>query len=114
MDRANTATGIPPPCGRNGDASMLMPPPSVTPPLHTKSNIGLGRSSGASILGGKGRPWWNLCFVHGDQTKYYRQLYGKRTPIRRLQHLKQQQQAAEQDDKCAKCGEHFGASGQLQ
>ena len=31
------------------------------------------------------RPWWNLCFVHGDQTKYYRQLYGKRRPIRTLQ-----------------------------
>ena len=30
------------------------------------------------------RPWWNLCFVHGDQTKYYRQLYGKRRPIRTL------------------------------
>ena len=30
------------------------------------------------------RPWWNLCFVHGDQTKYYRQLYGKRRAIRTL------------------------------
>ena len=49
------------------------------------------------------RPWWNLCFVHGDQTKYYRQLYGKRTQIRRLQHLKQQQ--VEEEEKCAKCGE---------
>ena len=51
------------------------------------------------------RPWWNLCFVHGDQTKYYRQLYGKRRPIR----LMQQQTNALSDDstensnKCANC-----------
>ena len=51
------------------------------------------------------RPWWNLCFVHGDQTKYYRQLYGKRRPIR----LMQQPTNALSDDseketnKCANC-----------
>lgn len=28
------------------------------------------------------RQWWKVCFVHGDQTKYYRQLYGKRAAIR--------------------------------
>ena len=112
MDITNTPTSMPPPMGRQGDASILMPPPSTKPPLHGKNNIVPGRSSGTSILGGGRRPWWNLCFVHGDQTKYYRQLYGKRTPIRRLQHLKQQQ--AEHDDKCGKCGERFGASGQLQ
>ena len=29
------------------------------------------------------RQWWRLCLVHGDQTKYYRQLYGhKRAAIR--------------------------------
>ena len=39
------------------------------------------------------RPWWNLCFVHGDQTKYYRQLYGKRRPIRTLQQQGEGQQA---------------------
>ena len=29
--------------------------------------------------------WWNLCFVYGDQTKYYRQLYGKRRQIKRIE-----------------------------
>ena len=24
------------------------------------------------------KQWWKVCFVHGDQTKFYRQLYGKR------------------------------------
>ena len=42
----------------------------------------LMRNSDAARL--LSRPWWNLCFVHGDQTKYYRQLYGKRRPIRTL------------------------------
>ncbi|XP_059078676.1 protein prickle-like isoform X3 [Tigriopus californicus] len=28
------------------------------------------------------RQWWKVCFVHGDQTKFYRQLYGKRAAIR--------------------------------
>ena len=37
------------------------------------------------------RQWWNLCFVYGDQTKYYRQLYGKRRPIKRI------------EDKCTLC-----------
>ena len=33
-----------------------------------------------------GQPWWRVCLVHGDQTKYYRQLYGhKRAAIRTTQ-----------------------------
>ena len=33
------------------------------------------------------REWWRLCLVHGDQTKYYRQLYGhKRAAIRTQLH----------------------------
>ena len=29
------------------------------------------------------RQWWRACLVHGDQTKFYRQLYGhKRAAIR--------------------------------
>ena len=30
------------------------------------------------------RNWWRVCFVHGDQTKFYRQLYGggRRAAIR--------------------------------
>lgn len=23
--------------------------------------------------------WWKVCFVYGDQTKYYRKLYGKKS-----------------------------------
>jgi hypothetical protein len=30
------------------------------------------------------KQWWNLCLVYGDQTKYYRQLYGKRKAITTL------------------------------
>lgn len=61
---------------------------------------GLASSSVVQVLGSS-RPWWNLCFVYGDQTKYYKQLYGKRTQIRRLQ--RQMQNATEL--KCAKCGQ---------
>ena len=34
------------------------------------------------------RQWWRVCLVHGDQTKYYRQLYGghKRAAIRTQLH----------------------------
>ena len=29
------------------------------------------------------QPWWRVCLVHGDQHKFYRQLYGhKRAAIR--------------------------------
>ena len=112
MDTTSNPTNIPPSIGRHDNGTMAMPPPSTKPPLQGKPNIIPGRSSGATILGGGRRPWWNLCFVHGDQTKYYRQLYGKRTQIRRLQYLKQHQE--EQEEKCTKCGENFGTSGQLQ
>ena len=27
-------------------------------------------------------PWWKVCLVHGDQTKFYRHLYGKRAAIK--------------------------------
>ena len=31
----------------------------------------------------QGQPWWRVCLVHGDQHKFYRQLYGhKRAAIR--------------------------------
>ena len=91
---------------------MLKPVAPAKPQMDHSNTFVPGRSPGPSILTGGRRQWWNLCFVYGDQTKYYRQLYGKRTPIRRLQHLKQQQ--AQHDDKCLKCGERFGHPGQLQ
>ena len=28
--------------------------------------------------------WWRVCFVHGDQTKYYRKLYGRKSSVRSL------------------------------
>ena len=28
--------------------------------------------------------WWRVCFVHGDQTKYYRKLYGRKSHVRSL------------------------------
>ena len=28
--------------------------------------------------------WWKVCFVHGDQTKYYRKLYGRKSQVRSL------------------------------
>ena len=31
-----------------------------------------------------GPNWWKVCFVHGDQTKFYRQLYGKKAAIRAI------------------------------
>ena len=30
--------------------------------------------------------WWRVCFVHGDQTKYYRKLYGRKSQVRSLRH----------------------------
>jgi hypothetical protein len=48
------------------------------------------------------KQWWNFCFVYGDQTKYYRQLYGKRKPITTLQ---QQQQDVQEF--CQGCGHIF-------
>ena len=100
--------------GRQENGSFLRPALTAKTLQTGKNNIVPGRTSGSgSVFGGGRRPWWNLCFVHGDQTKYYRQLYGKRTQIRRLQHLKNQ--PTEPDDKCSKCGENFGtSSGQLQ
>ena len=108
MEMTDNQSNIPNSLGRQD--KILMPPPSTKPPLIGKSNIVPGRGAGASILGGGRRPWWNLCFVYGDQTKYYRQLYGKRTQIRRIQHIKQ----SDQEEKCAKCGGTYESSGQLQ
>ena len=48
------------------------------------------------------KQWWNFCFVYGDQTKYYRQLYGKRKPITTLQ--QQQQQHPDVQEFCQGCG----------
>ena len=28
--------------------------------------------------------WWKVCFVHVDQTKYYRKLYGRKSSVRSL------------------------------
>ena len=28
--------------------------------------------------------WWKVCFVYGDQTKYYRKLYGRKSQVRSL------------------------------
>ena len=28
--------------------------------------------------------WWRVCFVHGDQTKNYRKLYGRKSEVRSL------------------------------
>ena len=28
--------------------------------------------------------WWKVRFVHGDQTKYYRKLYGRKSSVRSL------------------------------
>nr|XP_040570254.1 LOW QUALITY PROTEIN: protein prickle-like [Lepeophtheirus salmonis] len=30
------------------------------------------------------KQWWKVCFVYGDQTKYYRQLYGKKRSLTTL------------------------------
>ena len=49
------------------------------------------------------RPWWNLCFVHGDQTKYYRQLYGKRRPIRTLQQTSTENPSSNQQSAFCQC-----------
>ncbi|CAG9832497.1 unnamed protein product [Diabrotica balteata] len=38
------------------------------------------------------RQWWKVCWMYGDQEKYYRQLYGKKS---------------EQGDKSSKKGLHF-------
>ena len=44
------------------------------------SESNAGKSGSASSILNK--QWWRVCFVHGDQTKFYRQLYGKRAAIR--------------------------------
>merc|ERR1719412_1506191 len=71
--------------GRQENGSFLRPALTAKTLPTGKNNIVPGRTSGSgSVFGGGRRPWWNLCFVHGDQTKYYRQLYGKRRVIRTL------------------------------
>ncbi|QQP38338.1 Putative LOC100900085, partial [Caligus rogercresseyi] len=30
------------------------------------------------------KQWWKVCFVYGDQRKYYRQLYGRRRSLTTL------------------------------
>ena len=30
--------------------------------------------------------FWKVCFAHGDQTKYYRKLYGRKSHVRSLRH----------------------------
>jgi hypothetical protein len=54
------------------------------------------------------KQWWNFCFVYGDQTKYYRQLYGKRKPITTLQQQRQNesgnQDLQQEKEFCSGCG----------
>ena len=111
MDLPSDPDVVPPSRGQK-TTSSLMSSAAAKPSMDYTTGFVPGRPSAPSILAGGRRQWWNLCFVYGDQTKYYRQLYGKRTPIRRLQHLKQQQ--AQQDGKCLKCGGSFGNPGKLQ
>ena len=40
------------------------------------------RQTGALVRHQNNLQWWKVCFVHGDQTKFYRQLYGKRAAIK--------------------------------
>ena len=120
MDTTSNTVGLLPSNGIQNNASSKFPtkaPSSTVCNLNGSmtKNVVSGqnpRQVPTAMFGGGRRQWWNLCFVYGDQTKYYRQLYGKRTPIRRLQHLKQQQQQSQQqinkhEDKCLRCGEQF-------
>ena len=47
--------------------------------------------------------WWKVCFVHGDQTKFYRQLYGhKRAAIRtQLQNDNARKVSSTSEEQCA-------------
>ena len=49
------------------------------------------------------RQWWRACLVHGDQTKFYRQLYGhKRAAIRtQLQNDDARKISSTPADQCA-------------
>ena len=44
--------------------------------------MSLANSKSDSSSNVMNKQWWRVCFVHGDQTKFYRQLYGKRAAIR--------------------------------
>lgn len=35
------------------------------------------------------RQWWKVCWVYGDQTKFYRQLYGHRKTLNTLRDNRQ-------------------------
>ena len=57
---------------------------SLAPKSSSVNNGSSSSSAAAAAL--LSRQWWRVCFVHGDQTKYYRQLYGhKRAAIRSTQ-----------------------------
>lgn len=79
----------------------------------------VGNASGASNSGGGGgggtllqmhkplahllahRQWWKVCWVYGDQQKYYRQLYGRKknlTTLRSGQNSERPHGAAGDDD----------------
>ncbi len=46
---------------------------------------GRGRAVVRPVRQQAGLPnWWKVCFVHGDQTKYYRKLYGRKSSVRSL------------------------------
>ncbi|CAH1127461.1 unnamed protein product [Ceutorhynchus assimilis] len=49
--------------------SKIMPPTTINQPLKREN------ASTANVLMCK--QWWKVCWMYGDQEKYYRQLYGK-------------------------------------
>ena len=57
------------------------------------------------------RQWWRVCLVHGDQTKYYRQLYGHKRAAIRTQLQNDTKKIASAVDAAA-AGASAGGSGQ--
>ena len=51
--------------------SYIPPPPSREPPPFRPN-------------------FWKVCFAHGDQTKYYRKLYGRRSQVKTLREFGQE------------------------
>ena len=77
----------------NGGGRQLLPPPVAAATAASSSSTALAKPDARLALFNSRKQWWNLCFVYGDQTKYYRQLYGKRRQINRIE-----------VEKCPKCG----------
>lgn len=103
-----------PPCatGPEGQASRLhlaaddRRPRHVTPPTAKMSVKFHSPLSPTTVGGGHGagtggivmcRQWWRVCWIYGDQEKYYRQLYGAAKRHHHhdgKQHIKQEALAA--------------------